>query len=220
MKSVIYKILNKVTNKYYVGSAICWITRKKRHKYLLRHSKHVNTHLQNSWNKHGEDNFEFLIVEDVQDPKNLLIREQYYLDLNVDGFNICRTAGNCLGRICSEVTRDKIAAGQIGRTHSVETKKLMRAAKLGISQTADHVSKRVNQLTDFYKSGSGNKGKFGHSNSKAIIQMNLNGEFVKRWPSSLEIYRETGFNCRNIRSCCSGTLRSKAHGFKWKFETV
>jgi len=63
-----------------------------------------------------------------------------------------------------------------------------------------------------------NKGKFGHSNSKVIIQLDKDGNFLKRWNSSNEIYRETGYNHRNIRECCSGTKRKTAHGFKWKFE--
>jgi len=216
MKSVIYKILNKANGKFYIGSAANWTIRKKTHKYLLRHNKHINPHLQNSWNKYGEDSFEFLIIENVE-PQNLLIREQVYLDMN-PAYNICKVAGNRLGTKHSVTTKDKMSESHKGIKHSNETKKLMSSLKLGTIQTNTHISKRTSKMIDFYKSGSGNKGKFGHSNSKVIIQLDKDGNFLKRWNSSNEIYRETGYNHRNIRECCSGTKRKTAHGFKWKFE--
>lgn len=131
MCSVIYKIQNNVTGKYYVGSAVNWINRKKNHKYNLRYNKHINPHLQNSWNKYGEDNFEFIVLEEVEDPKRLITREQAYLDLNTDGYNICKTAGSTLGRIHKESTKEKIGAAHRGKTLSDDTKKLMSFLKIG-----------------------------------------------------------------------------------------
>jgi len=216
MNSVIYKILNKSNGKFYIGSAACWITRKKTHKYNLRHNKHVNTHLQNAWNKYGESNFEFIIVEEVQDKKDLLTREQFYIDLNKDGYNICKVAGNRLGTTQSVSTRNKMSESHKGIKHSDETRKLLSVLKKGVKQTPSHIANKVAKMIG---KPSGNLGKFGHSNSKAILQYDLEGNILKCWNSSMEIYRETGFSSRNIRLCCSGQ-RNIAHGFKWKFKTV
>ena len=81
--SGIYKIVNKVNGKYYVGSSndMCskfgrWYQHKKR---LIKNT-HINEHLQNAWNKYGESNFEFSIVEQC-DIDQLLMIEQKYLDV-------------------------------------------------------------------------------------------------------------------------------------------
>lgn len=75
----IYKITNLKTEKIYVGSSINIEQRWNKHKALLRHNKHENIKLQNSWNKHGEDNFEFSVIEECVE-NELIQKEQYYLD--------------------------------------------------------------------------------------------------------------------------------------------
>ena len=63
MKSGIYCIKNLITNKLYIGKACYVKARIGAHKWLLRNNKHVNIHLQHAWNKYGEFNFKFDIVE-------------------------------------------------------------------------------------------------------------------------------------------------------------
>jgi len=78
--SGIYIILNKVNNKYYVGSAHDIIgERWPDHKCKLRKNKHINKKLQLDWNIYGENNFEFHIIELV-DRINNFPTEQQYLD--------------------------------------------------------------------------------------------------------------------------------------------
>lgn len=77
--SGIYKITNIVNNKIYIGSSRNIKNRWFKHTALLRHNKHENKHLQNAWNKYGEENFKFEIVEQCE-VEELLIREQFYLD--------------------------------------------------------------------------------------------------------------------------------------------
>lgn len=81
--SGIYKIVNKVNGKYYVGSSndICSkYGRWYEHRNNLIKNKHSNNHLQMAWNKYGESNFEFVIVE-LCDVTQLLMIEQKYLDV-------------------------------------------------------------------------------------------------------------------------------------------
>ena len=77
----IYCILNKVNNKKYYGSSKDILNRFKRHKRDLRNGVHHNIHLQRSWNKHGEESFEFNIILECSEDELLLI-EQEYLDDN------------------------------------------------------------------------------------------------------------------------------------------
>ena len=67
----IYGIKNKINSKVYVGKTqTSFGDRWDCHKAKLRNNKHDNTHLQRSWNKYGEDNFEFYIIEIIRDSKN------------------------------------------------------------------------------------------------------------------------------------------------------
>lgn len=89
----IYKIINKVNGKFYIGSSDRLEKRKYEHWKLLKSGKHFNSHLQNAWNLYGENNFEFIIVEECE-PSVQFEREQFYLDtLNPfgdNGYNIIR----------------------------------------------------------------------------------------------------------------------------------
>ena len=49
--SGVYQITNKVTGKFYIGSAVNFRKRWNTHKSCLRNNKHANKHLQRAWNK-------------------------------------------------------------------------------------------------------------------------------------------------------------------------
>lgn len=62
MKTGIYMIRNKINDKKYIGQAVDIDTRWATHIRELNDNNHNNRYLQNSWNKYGEDNFEFTII--------------------------------------------------------------------------------------------------------------------------------------------------------------
>lgn len=122
MNNGVYIIKNKVSGKVYVGSAVNIERRWRDHKYLLRKSKHHSPHLQSSWDKHGEENFEFIVIEPVKNSLHLVAVEQTFLDYYKSydpekGYNVCRTAGSPM----------------LGKTHSEETKRKMSEAKKQMS---------------------------------------------------------------------------------------
>lgn len=63
MKAYIYFIINKVTGERYVGQTTNFVRRKNEHLSRLENGIHINSKLQNSWNKYGKDNF---IIEKIQ----------------------------------------------------------------------------------------------------------------------------------------------------------
>lgn len=66
----IYCIYNKINNKSYIGKSVDFDARKKEHIRKLKCGKHINNHLQNSWDKYGEENFLFsVLLSDVSDLK-------------------------------------------------------------------------------------------------------------------------------------------------------
>ena len=89
--SGIYKIVNRVNGKYYVGSSANIGGKRGRwseHRRLLTRNKHHNEHLQNAWNKYGEQNFEFLIIE-LLPPDIIVETEQRYLNIAKSENNNC-----------------------------------------------------------------------------------------------------------------------------------
>src|ERR1700723_3186711 len=78
-KSGVYAIVNLVTDKIYIGSALVIRARLFAHRSILRRGVHDNSYLQRAWNKFPEKFWLFKVVE-VCIPKRLMKREQYYLD--------------------------------------------------------------------------------------------------------------------------------------------
>ncbi|CAM3707623.1 hypothetical protein BSI_39410 [Bacillus inaquosorum KCTC 13429] len=58
----IYKIVNKINIKVYIGSSVNIESRHQGHKRDLRNGKHHNYLLQKDWDKYGEKSFEFVTI--------------------------------------------------------------------------------------------------------------------------------------------------------------
>ena len=93
----LYKIVNKSNRHWYVGSTkINLAKRFRRHRGLLRKNRHPNNHLQNAYNKYGEDNFIFVILKHSR--SNSFVKdEQKLIDCNLsnpDCYNISKDASS------------------------------------------------------------------------------------------------------------------------------
>jgi group I intron endonuclease len=143
MTSGIYSIENKINGKLYVGSSRTVERRCNGHARKLRDGIHKNLKLQHAWEKYGEVNFTFNILEVVEDTSLLYEYEQDWLDeldcVNL-GYNIARsTDAPMRGRTVSEETRKKFknrkhGAGMTGKKHSEETKQKLRDANKNAMQ--------------------------------------------------------------------------------------
>lgn len=124
----IYQIRNVITNAVYIGSVLDRNPQDRwmRHRKDLRGNIHHSQHLQRAWNKYGEQNFVFEILEKVKD--NVLKREQWYLDDRKNNhprrltYNVCWVAGNCQGRKMKKSTLRKISLANTGRKQTTEAK--------------------------------------------------------------------------------------------------
>ena len=88
----IYKIINVINNKFYVGSAVDLKRRKTRHFSELRTGKHNNRHLQAAWVKYGEQAFIFVVVKELPAAADLLAEENVWLKEHV-GKDYCYNLG-------------------------------------------------------------------------------------------------------------------------------
>jgi group I intron endonuclease len=136
---VVYKILNTINNKFYIGSTIHFTTRKREHIYALKHKIHRNSLLQRAWDKYGEENFKFEILEILDtnaDLKKILETEQKYLDLLLPyereiGYNLNPVAGSNLGFKMPESAKEKLKIINTGKKHSLETRRRISEIQKG-----------------------------------------------------------------------------------------
>lgn len=57
----------------------------------------------------------------------------------------------------------------------------------------------------------------GKKNSKAVLQLSLDGNIIKRWISLAEINRQLGFSSGNISSRCNGKYKYPLYGYDWRW---
>lgn len=129
----VYKIVNIVNNKVYIGSSVNIKYRLNTHKRLLRQNKHFNYHLQSSYNKHGESSFLFVQLE-ITTKEQMIEREQYWIDfLKVTdpkiGYNKRLIATTNLGIKLSEETRKKLSISHLGHKRSKEAQLKISASQ-------------------------------------------------------------------------------------------
>lgn len=145
--SGIYKIINKVNGKYYVGSSCDIKDREYKHFQMLKNKSHHNIHLQRSYNKHGIKAFKLKIIRLVEDSSQLLKIEQEYLNVayaeKSKCFNVKFTAsGNQKLDKVSDETKEKRrnamneyykthSGPNLGRKWSKETKLKLSKARIG-----------------------------------------------------------------------------------------
>lgn len=146
---VIYSITNTLDNKRYIGRAKKHSRRWSRHRYELRRSIHTNLHLQRAWNKHGEGNFLFEVIEHCLSEEQTWDREchwiSHYQSTDPDkGYNQspggkgsaaspegrAKISARHKGKPLSPQHRQRIGDGNRGKTISSECRERLSKALL------------------------------------------------------------------------------------------
>lgn len=128
----IYIITSLRNQKVYIGQSKHIEQRLEEHKNALQKNVHQNKHLQRAWNKYGEKNFIFSILEEC-DEKLLDEREQYWIDY--------------YGGINSQNTYNFREGGSHG-TFSKETLKRISENTKRLRQDADWVARNSQAIRD------------------------------------------------------------------------
>jgi len=215
----IYKIINLVNEKFYIGSTTGELRRRKNaHLAKLRHNKHYNPLLQSSWNKYGEENFEFIELETVVFESTLPIREnrmrllerELYLIVNLNPhFNVNRiTTAGSLGRIVTQEQREHLSKKLKGRKRSPQEIENLIKGKIGVKQTKEHREAVAR----------GRRGKPLWS-SKPICMYNLDNELIAEYEFQGQAVKETGINKTSISNNANGR-RKTAGGYIFKFKKL
>lgn len=141
-RSGVYRILNRMNDKVYVGSSLDLGKRIHGHRLALNKGRHSNVYLQRSWNKYGEHCFKFSIIE-ICSPDTCVEREQFWIDwyesyLFKNGYNRSPTAGNCRGIKHGKAFREKGRKRMLGIPMKDWVKKKIAKALTGKSKSANH----------------------------------------------------------------------------------
>lgn len=222
MKSGIYKIINIITNDFYIGSAKDFNKRKANHFNNLKAKRHINRHLQNSVNKYGIENFKFEILSKCPVEYNIKL-EQWFIDNMKPSYNICKTAGSVLGRVHKQSTKDKISASNMGRIISIES-------RIKTSNTLKGKKTRPCSEETKKKIGDAQRGKPCHNLEQALIflqkaklkviksvdYINDNNNIIKTYSSSIDAGKDLNIDPRRISMCITGA-RKHYKGMKFQY---
>jgi len=196
MSQVIYKIVNLVNDKFYVGSTTNKKVRFRQHRKLLRGNRHHCKHLQAAWNKYGEEKFDFVVIEDVANEISLQEVENRYLKEHV-GAEYCYNSG---------ATADAPWRGVYGAKNP----------KFGVPRTASEKQQISTSLKEFYAEDYFNHPRVGKTHSEeakakisAKVQASLaNGRGGKFIPSAET--RQKMSDALKGNQCAKGYKRTDA----------
>lgn len=169
----IYKIENLKNGKIYVGQSVNIRKRFHVHKSTLINRKHINEHLQRSFNRDGMKNFKFSVLEEVKDRrKSLTKREQYWIDFYKSFrsvYNQRPIENSTIEYKHSKESREKISKGRLkyflnhegtwqGKKHTKETRKRMSTSAKNLPERIKNKQK-LGQKKYFETHPGPNKGK-------------------------------------------------------------
>ncbi len=240
----VYKIINNVNNKIYIGSTGNkggFNKRFSQHLELLRKNKHHSIHLQRAWNKYGEKSFKFEIIEIIDNVLMILDREQFYIDnyksydINL-GYNICKIAGSSLGIKKTPEQILKMSEFRKGKpipwlnTGEPRTKK--HCDNLSKSCKGRKSEKQHKTYKEFYgdekaielknKLSKSHIGQFigdNHPKARPILQFTLLGEFIEEFGSATSAANILNLSAKAIRACTNNKSKSSG-GFIWKHKNI
>lgn len=153
--SGVYAFWCEVERRCYIGGSINIEWRKKRHIYRLRAGNHGNKSFQEAFNTHGEEAFEFIILE-LCSSENVARLERFWVEQLKGALfnppNAALTSGTPGVRSSSEV-RSKISKALAGREKTLEHRLNLWNNRRGWKHSEESKAKISKALLDAAKSG-------------------------------------------------------------------
>lgn len=158
-KKAIYRWINNINHKTYIGSSANLTVRLYKY-FSTIHLAKYNTPIHNALLKYGFNNFSLEILEYCENGVDLVKREQYYFDLLKPEYNILKIAGSPLGfkhsektleffrnnRKVSEETRNNLSLAATGRILTESDKIKISIARSGI-KLSDETRAKISAAT-------------------------------------------------------------------------
>lgn len=203
----IYCIENKINGKKYIGQAYDIKSRWRVHKCELNKGKHINRYLQSAWNKYGESNFLFYVIE-ITDKASLSDREMYYINkektFGENGYNLTAGGEGQRDRLLTDEQKKYLSEINTGAKNPNYGMKRSSETKKKISESAKLVKHKP--LSEEHKSkiSESLKGKAKDFNKKKVFCEDNNTTYE----SISEASEATGCSIYGISKCCRGVFKS------------
>jgi len=214
----IYKISNLVNGKIYIGQSVDVYDRIAHHKAELRNNRHSNKYLQYSWNKYGEENFSFEIIESCK-RNELNNREQYwisYYDSYNNGYN--HTLGGDGGQIFTPVLQFDNRGNYLNEYQNG----IVAGEETGINCNSIYACCNLRLLKAggyiwLYKSNYNGKESLDlylrSTRLCPVNQYDFNGNLIKQWDSCSEIVNKLNINPIQALNHSAKSY----HGYVWRY---
>lgn len=215
----IYKIENIINGKVYVGQSVNIKQRWAEHRSMLRNNYHENQHLQNAWNKYGEENFIHSIIEECTQ-EQLNEREKYWMDYyesykREKGYNISMKengviynpilqfdlSGNFIKEWNAPSEAARITGICVNTIYGCLNKQHKNAGKYIWIRKTDY--ENDNSLSWYLT----------NQVYKNVLQYDLDGNLIKQWNTLSEAVKEYG---STVAQCCVHETLT-AYGYIWKY---
>lgn len=249
MLGYIYTITNNITKKVYVGQTIKPKERWLKHKNEAKHidSLAYKSHLYNSMNAYGIDNFSFEIIDEC-DCEILDERERYWIQelhtLEPNGYNISNGGRKLFGeenpfygKHHSEETKQILSAKNTGRKATDEERKMRSEINKGVNnpfygkQHSDEIKRKIKEsnikngnyekASDRMRLHNPNDGSFF---SKAVVMLDANLNILNTFESAKsagDYIKAKGLSKAktpsNSISDVCRELQKSAYGFYWRY---
>lgn len=219
----IYKITNQVNGKVYIGQSVNIKQRWAEHKANLRNNKHENSYLQNAWNKYGEANFIFEVIEkcskDELDDKEIFWISEYNSCkdfINANGYNL--TIGGGGTRKIHRVSQYDLEGNFIkewdngiiaGESTGISIASIYGSCTHRLSYAGEYIWLYSDEITEELLIQ-----RLSRIKCRKVLQYDKYANFIKEWDSLNQIIKELGFNPVQ----CVNHTTSSCHGYIFKYK--
>ena len=188
---VIYKTINLLNGKFYIGKA------EKNNPDYLGSGKILKLAIL----KNGVENFKKEIIDSALTSEELNDKEKYWIETlsaTTQGYNITEggTGGRTKFKTIYQYSKEGVfikewsSASEIQNTLRIDSSSVLKNCKGKLSSTKGFIwSYTYHEKID----------KYNDPRNIKILQYNKNGELIKIWNSATEVVDETGISSRQLQ---------------------
>lgn len=208
----VYKITHAYSQKFYLGYSVSTEKRFANHKNMLRRGVHHCIHLQRAWDKYGEGEFRFSILDVCKTKEEAIEKEQMYLDAEFDGGAMYNSANSNdpLETMKYALTKEAISKNTTSKRKS---RKFIEALEINrlLAKLPSAQKKRVETTRK--------NGTFCAGQRVPVIGRNIQTGITKRFISIADAAKAIGSFGGNVHSSCNGT-RNSVNGWTFMYEYI
>lgn len=207
--------------KRYIGQTCCTPNRRWQNGY-----GYVGQMFYRAIQKYGWDNIEHVIIADNLTSDEADLIEQQYIMMykttdKLNGYNL--ENGGHGGKHLSDETKKKISKansgsnnGMYGHKYSDEERKYMSEHSVWNGKThTKETRKKISEYAKAHPEKYAHKGE-KHPMAKAVLQYDLEGNFIKEYKTAKEAENKTGVLRSGICNSAKGNV-NKAGGYIWLY---